>query len=544
MKLASYHLVFPKGDQANNCPATLDSVSNYGFIKNALEGDALKLVFPDYIANADTDTADTADTANNDDDDDDDIDNNNCMAACLERGADQSLAGYAMPHRRYNASDTSFTSFNDWFSKQCSAVEVCLMNYYDQEYDIENYWVPNYGTREPKLNQALKYGERNTKCFQSFLGHDFQVKATRDGSIIANFRVEFPLLLAFGAASPQPLYQKGHFDNQIRGTLQTEWKKKDVAQRTFSPLGFSKGKLPPDVFGAMGAFYYNNRNHKYGEEWRGKGVFVNWWDSNVSMIQIPWSIKDYWQKRLVDLVSDWAGVPVEQTVMYGLRQYESGARLLTHVDRLSTHVVSLIVNVAQGGLEEEWPVEVFDHFGRLHEIVMEPGDMVYYESAKNLHSRNRPLVGKDAFYTNLFTHYRPVGEGDNWYKNPTEVGRESVLEVEGECHVPKEVVSKETEYLGYGRVKCDDPRLGKNISPSLFKVESANDLIAWWERTAPDAIEEEEVVVVHRGEDNDGGATEEFDDDDDDYEEEDDDDYYSDDDIGDDGRRDDGKDEL
>ena len=262
------------------------------------------------------------------------------------------------------------------------------------------------------------------------------------------------------------------------------------------------------------------------------------------MIQIPWSIKDYWQKRLVDLVSDWAGVPVEQTVMYGLRQYESGARLLTHVDRLSTHVVSLIVNVAQGGLEEEWPVEVFDHFGRLHEIVMEPGDMVYYESAKNLHSRNRPLVGKDAYYTNLFTHYRPVGGGDYWYKEPTEVGRESVLEVEGECHVPKEVVSKETEYLGYGRVKCDDPRLGKNISPSLFKVESANDLIAWWERTAPDAIEEEEVVVVHRGEDNDGGATEEFDDDDDDYEEEDDDDYYSDDDIGDDGRRDDGKDEL
>ena len=70
---------------------------------------------------------------------------------------------------------------------------------------------------------------------------------------------------------------------------------------------------------------------------------------------------------LLDLVEAWAGVPVEQTVMYGLRQYETGARLLTHVDRITTHAVSLIVNVAQGNLTEPWPVEVQDHMDRLHE---------------------------------------------------------------------------------------------------------------------------------------------------------------------------------
>ena len=40
---------------------------------------------------------------------------------------------------------------------------------------------------------------------------------------------------------------------------------------------------------------------------------------------------------------------------------------------LNTHVLSLIVNMAQGGLEKDWPVEVFDHNGRLHEVIMEPG---------------------------------------------------------------------------------------------------------------------------------------------------------------------------
>merc|ERR1711865_920025 len=66
------------------------------------------------------------------------------------------------------------------------------------------------------------------------------------------------------------------------------------------------------------------------------------------------------------LVSAWSGVEVEQTSMYGLRQYQGGARLLSHVDRKPTHAVSLIVNIAQN---------------------------------------------------NLSTHYRPVNDGDQWFSN-------------------------------------------------------------------------------------------------------------------------------
>jgi hypothetical protein len=31
-------------------------------------------------------------------------------------------------------------------------------------------------------------------------------------------------------------------------------------KRTFTPLGFSKGRLPDDVFASMREFYYNNRD--------------------------------------------------------------------------------------------------------------------------------------------------------------------------------------------------------------------------------------------------------------------------------------------
>ena len=78
------------------------------------------------------------------------------------------------------------------------------------------------------------------------------------------------------------------------------------------------------------------------------------------------------------LVEQWAGIPLELTDIYGMRRYEDGARLLTHVDREETHAASLIINIAQIGMREPWFLEIYDFAGRLHEVAMEEGDIVYY----------------------------------------------------------------------------------------------------------------------------------------------------------------------
>ena len=78
----------------------------------------------------------------------------------------------------------------------------------------------------------------------------------------------------------------------------------------------------------------------------------------VSFIQIPWNLKRRWQGRLRELVQAWAGVELEETDMYGMREYTTGARLLTHVDREATHAASLIVNIAQENVSKPWTVEV------------------------------------------------------------------------------------------------------------------------------------------------------------------------------------------
>lgn len=94
--------------------------------------------------------------------------------------------------------------------------------------------------------------------------------------------------------------------------------------------------------------------------------------------------------------------------LYGIRVYTSGSILATHVDR-DPLITSAIINVGQD-LDEEWPLEVYDHDGQAHNITMKPGDMVLYESHSILHGRPFPLKGK--YYANIFVHFKPVFEGD------------------------------------------------------------------------------------------------------------------------------------
>jgi hypothetical protein len=172
---------------------------------------------------------------------------------------------------------------------------------------------------------------------------------------------------------------------------------------------------------------------------------------------------------LKPLVEEWVGVPLELTDIYGMRRYEDGARLLTHVDREATHATSLIVNVAQGGIREPWKIEIYDFAHRLHEIEMHEGDIVYYESARCLHGRMQPLQG--SFYVNLFAHYRPIGDSEWFLKsNPPETTKQ-VLDL-GHCESDGEKVHCE---------KHDTPHL----SPKMETLRGPQDLYRFWEQTTP-----------------------------------------------------------
>uniref|UniRef100_A0A7S3P4Q4 Uncharacterized protein n=1 Tax=Amphora coffeiformis TaxID=265554 RepID=A0A7S3P4Q4_9STRA len=362
----------------------------------------------------------------------------------------------------------------------------------------------------------LEYGPQAMKCFKAFLGHEFVAETAAGEPVEDVVTIEFSTVRTFGQPLSPHLKQSSYhmtgrnFDQEIIARLQSEWNRQQQITRTFSPLGFAKTRLPDDVFASLGAFYYNNRHYKIPEE-NMVDVTINWWQSPVYLIPLTWELTSMVHERLLPIVSAWinggghAGgqndttpttstttttIPLEQTMLYGLRQYETGARLLTHVDRHVTHAVSLIVNIAQGNLTEPWPVEVQDHADRLHEVIMEPGDVVYYESAKALHARNRPMQGNGAYYVNLFTHYRPVGD-DKWYGRRNPEGTPTpVLDVEGTCRLVSQGLTAtevgHKQQLGVVQaVQCDDPRLGNTISPTFFQARGPDDLVQWWRYTNP-----------------------------------------------------------
>lgn len=55
-------------------------------------------------------------------------------------------------------------------------------------------------------------------------------------------------------------------------------------------------------------------------------------------------------------------------------------------------ITSAIVMISQE-VDEDWPLEVYDRQGIAHNITMQPGDVVLYESHSLLHGRPFPLRG-------------------------------------------------------------------------------------------------------------------------------------------------------
>jgi hypothetical protein len=353
-----------------------------------------------------------------------------CNAICLDRGVAKERITHVIPEKFMleSFSDTNnegekrrlAKKFIPWLEQIVMQVEIGFINWTPNEAKV--YWVNVLQGEEEVFVGDLRRKERHTVWQTTTLGHKFKVVDNLTGETLGVFVARHSSVHVLG----QPSLSEGvhpmpdrEVARQVRDTFRNEWVRAHRVKRTFTELGFNKGKLPTDLWASMQTYYYNNRASLAREEWNDKGVFVNWWQRESYMIGMPWRLKTYWQSRLKTLVEGWAGIPLELTDIYGMRRYEDGARLLTHVDREATHAASLIINIAQINIREPWMLEIYDFDGRLHEVLMEEGDIVYYESARCLHGRMRALHGEA--YVNLFAHYRPVGDPE-WFLKPNPEG--------------------------------------------------------------------------------------------------------------------------
>lgn len=173
----------------------------------------------------------------------------------------------------------------------------------------------------------------------------------------------------------------------------------------FTKTGFTTAKISKPLHKKIMAFYQGSISDQRREF---VDIITN--DSEEkdktpsSLLDMPDELKKEIHDHLKIKLEEWAGIELEPTFVYGIRTYHNGTKLDIHRDRPNTHIISCILNVYQD-VEEDWPLQIEDHFYRKHEIIMEAGDLVFYEGSKLPHGREKPLKGRA--FANIFCHFKP-----------------------------------------------------------------------------------------------------------------------------------------
>jgi len=171
----------------------------------------------------------------------------------------------------------------------------------------------------------------------------------------------------------------------------------------FTTYGWGITRAPEDIVRELKDKLYAGLKTDMREEHR-----INVIETEKNNWFIPLGgLTDKILRALQPMHEKWSGIKLQPATAYGLRLYRNNSSLLMHCDKPLTHIVSSILHVDHSPDSEPWPLLIEDYEGYTNEVILESGDMLFYESSKCLHGRPKKLKG--SWYTSLFIHYYPVG---------------------------------------------------------------------------------------------------------------------------------------
>lgn len=179
----------------------------------------------------------------------------------------------------------------------------------------------------------------------------------------------------------------------INASLNSQWNQSRSVVRTFTEFGFEKVRLPSGLWNSISTYYRNNYQSLSIDYSQLENFHTaNWWNSStlpLQRIEIPPILGKYWSQLLCQYVEMWsqgASSPFSQvrqklqlTSSTGLRVYSENSYQLPHVENKSHTAFTVVINVDQTELLQPWVTQLYDFSGRLHEVVMFPGDILVYE---------------------------------------------------------------------------------------------------------------------------------------------------------------------
>jgi hypothetical protein len=165
-------------------------------------------------------------------------------------------------------------------------------------------------------------------------------------------------------------------------------------------VGFFKQKIPVNTYNAimdlykMYKLYVPLENNEATSEARQSWTFSTFLELNKTP-----HLKQALADDLCSYLSNQMKFNFENPKVYGFRVYLNKSRIRMHRDRLDLNI-GAILQIDQWG--HPWPLDIEDHNGKKHEIVLSAGEMVVYEASRISHGRLKEFEG--VHYTNLLFH--------------------------------------------------------------------------------------------------------------------------------------------
>ena len=202
---------------------------------------------------------------------------------------------------------------------------------------------------------------------------------------------------------------------QARNSEQVHWVPR------FTENGFQKVQIPAELWEPLSAYYnkmiptmvevtYKSRHidNRQQVEDNGDKSFLRP-VSPLFEMEFDSQLLEQVKRVLKPLAEAWSGLLLDFVSTSNVRRYTNGSVVAAHLDGIGHLVIGAIMNMGQE-VEEDWPLYVKDHQGGDHQVLLKPGEMLWFESARLVHGRLKPLNGK--FYDNLFVYFKPRGA---WY---------------------------------------------------------------------------------------------------------------------------------
>jgi prolyl 4-hydroxylase len=171
---------------------------------------------------------------------------------------------------------------------------------------------------------------------------------------------------------------------------------------SYTDEGFFKAKLPETLFKKIYDGYQasihkaTSSNNKVitGDD---KAAFAN----DISALSED--LKQEILQKVQPLIEAWFGHYLKLTNTVGITNYKHAALIKQHREDTNTTIVSAVICVHQL-VNKPWPLVIDDHNYRKHYVLLNPGDICFYEGAKLSHGRPEALDGEE--YAELTLHYQ------------------------------------------------------------------------------------------------------------------------------------------